>query len=72
MALTYQSEFGELKSVLLKHPRDAFGLEANVEEAWTDLYYTGKPDLSKALEEYDGFVDIFKKHGIETLFLPEH
>ena len=72
MALTYQSEFGELKSVLLKHPRDAFGLEANIEEAWTDLYYAGKPDLSEALEEYDSFVDIFKRHGIDTLFLPEH
>lgn len=72
MAYTYQSEFGELKSVLLKHPRDAFGLEVNIEETWTDLYYTGKPDFGKALEEYDSFVNIFKRHGIETLFLPEH
>ena len=72
MGITFQSEYSELKSVLLKHPRDAFREETDIDDNWLDLHYTSKPDLNKALEEYDRFVDIFRRYGIKTFFLEEN
>ena len=69
MAVTYQSEYAQLKSVLLKHPKDAFRSQAYIDEHWQELNYLSKPNLAKAIEEYDRFVEIFTNRGIETLFL---
>lgn len=72
MGSTFQSEYGELQSVLLKHPRDAFRQQVDIDNTWQELHYTSRPDFNRALEEYDQFVDIFKRHGIQTLFLEEN
>lgn len=72
MSITYQSEFGELKSILLKHPKSAFLNKNYVETNWQDLNYLANPDLIKANEEYDQFIEIFKNRGIETQFLTEN
>ena len=62
---TYQSEYGELESMLMKHPVDAFINEHNVEAQWKELFYTSKPDMNKAFDEYDAFLDIFSSKGIK-------
>jgi N-dimethylarginine dimethylaminohydrolase len=35
------------------------------------LNYLGKPDIAKALEEYDAFEKILKDNGAELLYLPQ-
>jgi N-dimethylarginine dimethylaminohydrolase len=69
MAISYQSEYGELKSLLLKHPRNSFLSEKYLEENWQGLNYLSKPDLNKAIEEYEKFIEIFTSNGVNIKFL---
>jgi N-dimethylarginine dimethylaminohydrolase len=62
---TFQSEYGQLKSMLVKHPRNAYINEENVRNQWEKLHYTSKPDLNKAFDEYDAFLEIFSSNGVE-------
>ena len=72
MANTYQSEYGELKSLLLKHPRDAFRSEGYLEDNWQNLNYLVKPDYYKAIDDYEKFIEIFTNHNIDVQFLEHH
>jgi len=69
MAITYQSDYGELKSLLLKHPRDAFRSETRLAQDWRSLNYLSKPSFNQAVEEYEAFLDIFKRFNIDIQFL---
>jgi N-dimethylarginine dimethylaminohydrolase len=71
MAITYQSEYGELKSLLLKHPRVVFRSEAYLDKNWQNLNYLAKPDYNRASDEYDNFIEIFTNRKIDVQFL-EH
>jgi N-dimethylarginine dimethylaminohydrolase len=70
MKQTAQSEVGELRSLLLKHARDAFVSDAVIDRDWQALGYEGRPDLAKAVAEYDELVALLKKLNIEPLFAP--
>ena len=72
MAATYQSEYGELKSLLLKHPRDAFRSEEYLDDNWQDLNYISKPDYHKAIDDYEKFIEIFTSRNIDVQFLAHH
>ena len=72
MAATYQSEYGELKTLLLKHPRDAFRSEEYIESNWQNLNYLVRPDYNKAIEDYERFIEIFTDNNIEVQFLEHH
>ncbi len=65
-----QSEVARIGLVLLKHPREAFVDGARIEAQWSDLRYVAAPDLDRALEEYDRFVDFLRGVGAGILFLP--
>src|ERR1700716_1091291 len=65
-----QSMVGELKSLLLKHPRDAFVSRENIGAQWEDLHYSGCPDFEKALIEYDQFVELLSKHIPDIYYMP--
>lgn len=65
-----QTMIGRIRRVLLKHPRQAFGDAERVATQWRALRYPEPPDLGRASEEYDGFVEILQGAGAETLFLP--
>jgi N-dimethylarginine dimethylaminohydrolase len=69
MATTFQSEYGELKSLLLKHPREAFRDEEYLESNWRNLNYLSKPDYNKAIDDYEKFIEIFTRHNIDVNFL---
>ena len=60
-----QSEVGRIKRLLLKHPRDAFLSQENIQAQWKELNYSNRPDFDRALEEYDKLV------GIMERFIPE-
>ena len=67
----FQSDVGKLKSVLLKHARDAFVGESVIEEQWRGLNYTGRPSFDRAVAEYDRFVDLLSGLGVAVHLLPE-
>lgn len=64
------SETGPLLSVLLKHPRAAWGDAGEVRRQWRALNYSEEPDLGRALEEYDAFVALFRESVPDVRFLP--
>jgi len=66
-----QSEVGKIQSILLKHPRDAFISQENVEAHWKRLGYSWCPDYDQALKEYDNFVELLKKEASEIHYLPK-
>jgi N-dimethylarginine dimethylaminohydrolase len=70
MTLTAQSDVGRLRRVVVKHVRDAFVDEAAIDRQWQDLNYYGRPDLPRAIDEYDRFVELMSRFGIAVNFLP--
>jgi len=69
--MSAHSEFGKLKSLFIKKAEAAFINDAHIAKHWEALNYLGKPDMHKALEEYNAFEQIFKDQGTELLYLPE-
>lgn len=65
-----QSDVGRLRSVLLKHARAAFGSQAAIERQWRGLRYAQAPDYARAGDEYDAFVDLLERLGVEVFLLP--
>lgn len=65
------SEYGQLAAVLMKHPRDAFINDAVIAAQWRDLNFSAPPDLPRAVDEYERFLEIIAGNGCEILFLPE-
>jgi N-dimethylarginine dimethylaminohydrolase len=65
------SEHGQLAAVLMKHPRHAFINDALIAAQWRELNFSAPPDLARAVDEYERFVEIISSNGCEILFLPE-
>ena len=70
MSAGYQSDVGAIRSIMLKHARDAFISDENIDRQWRSLNYRGRPDFSRAVDEYDGFVALLERFEIEIHFLP--
>lgn len=71
MKSTCQSEWGKIKSVFIKNVRHAFVNEATVSAQWKALNYLGKPNLTKAEQEYQKFETLLKSEGTELHYFPE-
>jgi N-dimethylarginine dimethylaminohydrolase len=67
-----QSEVDQIKSLLLKHPKDAFISHENIQSQWKELNYLASPDFDKALKEYNNFVGCLKKSAPEIYYLPQN
>lgn len=67
-----QSEVAKIKSILVKHPKDAFISLENIGAHWKELNYLGCPDYKKALKEYEHFIDLLKKQISEIYYLPKN
>jgi arginine deiminase len=65
-----QSEVEETKSLLLKHPREAFLDQKNIDDQWIDLNYLDRPDFEKAVAEYESFVALLREFVPEIHYLP--
>lgn len=65
-----RSEHGRLATVLVKHAREAFINEATIQSQWKRLNFSAPPDLPRALEEYDRFIEVIATSGCEMLWLP--
>lgn len=64
-----QSDTALLKRLLLKHPRDAFISQEAISRQWRSLNYLSEPDLTRAIREYDAFVEILAATGTAIDFL---
>lgn len=67
-----QSEVDPIKRLLLKHPKDAFISQENIWTQWKELNYSDCPNYTRAVEEYDKFVELLKKFIPEIHYLPEN
>lgn len=65
------NEHGPLTRVVVKHVRDAFGGQPQVDAEWRDLRFTSAPDFMRACAQYDRFVEIVGSRGAEVLTLPQ-
>ena len=65
-----QSEVGKIQKILIKHPRNAFISQENVDAQWKALNYSACPDYGRALDEYERFADLLNKDVAEVHFLP--
>jgi N-dimethylarginine dimethylaminohydrolase len=63
------SEHGRLAAVLVKHPREAFINASTIQSQWQRLNFSAPPNLSRALDEYDRFIDAISTAGCEILWL---
>jgi len=68
---SYQSDAGRIRTLLIKHVKDAWVSDEAIEQHWQDLRYSGRPNLGKAINEYDRFVKILEGFGIKLHFLPK-
>ena len=66
-----QSEVNKIHSILIKHPKDAFISQENIDAQSKKLNYSGCPDYEKALEEHESFVDLLKREVSEIHYLPK-
>ena len=64
------NETGNLRQVVMKHPREAFGDTQRIEAQWRPLNFSAPPDLGAAIDEYDRLVELIQRAGAEVLFLP--
>lgn len=65
------SEIASLQTVLLKHPRQAWISREKIQKQWKSLGYSEEPDLGRAVEEYDRFLEILRRSVPDIRFLPE-
>jgi N-dimethylarginine dimethylaminohydrolase len=64
------SEFGRLARVVVKHAREAFVSQDVIAAQWKWLNFSAPPDFSRALAEYDGFLEIIARTGADIWQLP--
>ncbi len=67
---TVQSEVAKIQSLLLKHPRDAFQSQELIMAQWRQLRYLGPPELDRAIEEYESFIQLLSNFVPRIHFLP--
>ena len=60
-----------IRRVLIKHPKDAYRNQVNVDHQSPQLNYFGVPDFEKALADYDTFAGLLESFGTEVHHLPE-
>ena len=70
MTNTHFNEYGEIRSVVLRHARDAFGSSARIDLQWQDLNYLSKPDANTAVQEYETFSSLVSSSGAQVHSLP--
>jgi N-dimethylarginine dimethylaminohydrolase len=64
------TEYDRLGDVFVKHVRDAFVDEETIASQWKRLNYTARPDLARAVDEHDQFIDILRSTGANVQLLP--
>lgn len=66
-----QSMYAPIRRMALKHPRQAFISQENLEAQWQSLFYFGCPDFENSLAEYEKFVSVLEQFDFEIYYAPE-
>ena len=61
---------GEIKRVLVKHPKDAYQDQLKINGESKKLNYLDKPDYKKSKKDYEQLIDFFNTNNIEIHYLP--
>lgn len=69
--LTFQTDVGKIKRILIKHAKDAFRSEQQIEQEWQPLHFLDKPNRDNAVREYDEFCNLLAGFGMSLEFLPQ-
>jgi N-dimethylarginine dimethylaminohydrolase len=64
------NEIGHLRHVVVKHAREAFIDAAHVDAQWKTLGFTAPPDVARAIDEYDRFLEALRSTGARIDLLP--
>lgn len=64
------SDVERLVHVAVKHARDAFVDEATIVSQWRALGFSAPPDLPRAIDESDRFIDLLRSGGASVHLLP--
>ena len=64
------NEVGRLTRVVVKHARDAFVDATTIAGQWQRLNFVAAPDIGRAVDEYERFVDLLRAAGAQVEFLP--
>jgi len=64
------TEYDRIASVIVKHVRDAFIDAQTIAAQWKRLNYTAPPDLARAIDEHDRFIDVLRSAGATVHELP--
>ena len=64
------SEVGRIKRIAVRKPEQAFVSQEKVDREWRELNYTDRPSFVKAVTEYNQFVSLLEKFGMNIDFLP--
>jgi N-dimethylarginine dimethylaminohydrolase len=65
------NEIGVLRRVMVKHAREALVDQSTVDAQWRRLNFSEPPDFSRALAQYDGFLEVLGALGTEVWALPK-
>lgn len=71
MKATCHSEYGKLKSVVIKPVEAAFVHEQHIDAHWRLLNFLGKPDLEKAKHEYAILEKLIARTGTKVFHLDQ-
>jgi N-dimethylarginine dimethylaminohydrolase len=64
------SEVGRITSLVVKHARDAFVSQTAIDAEWRALGFTAPPQFTRAVREYDQFLDLLAGSGAAIHSLP--
>src|SRR3954463_2327247 len=64
------NEYGRITRIVLKHPRDAFVDQAQIDAQWRDLRFSAAPDLARACRQHDALAQIVAATGAAIDYLP--
>ncbi|WP_035287528.1 dimethylarginine dimethylaminohydrolase family protein [Brevibacillus massiliensis] len=62
--------YKKLHTVIVKHPKEAFVSQEHLSKEWKTFNFIEEPDFVEALNEYEQFLDILRKHVERIEFLP--
>ena len=72
MKITCQSEVGALHTIFIKHAKDALINDKIIDKEWEILNFTERPDLAKAIAEYNAFELFIKNTGADIHYLAQN
>jgi N-dimethylarginine dimethylaminohydrolase len=61
---------GAVQTLLVKHARDAFVDEVRIAREWRSLGYLEPPQLERAIDEYDRFLEVLGRFDLDVHHLP--